>query len=993
MLLGFVLLIAGLTLACQPGQGRLPERQRDQTLGSESGSGPEQERERLYVGSKACSACHSEIYKAWQTTSHSYTVLTADEARRAGYPLPRTGSKLRSWSDVSYVVGGRERITYADASGNVQRESYHHRVGDWDGFPSLLMAACGGCHFTGFGSGDSHPEEPALPGRWVERSIGCERCHGPGGRHVTSYDARDIETDYSSRSCGGCHTTVGRVLPEDEWHTTHDLVQAWNRDPHVTGGRFHSQSAFCSRCHAPQYASFFDAERGAGPPVFSEDKRNFTCIGCHNPHEVTSSSYTREKASLSPPLPVNLHAYAGDDSDFTTTDFASYSASEELCIHCHRGADRIELDHANATCTDCHNTFHANRSIESRIDHDANRPRLSCRQCHRDADYLMSIVFDDRTFLQPKNIHDLMSLPADAVQKYNLRYPQLARSASKPPGLEGFRAKTTAARKPSRIESHSASDHDAYRGVNVALQQLLERAVLDDSLGAIRALRQAARVPSTKVLVEFLVFPEAETIPRREANRISIDDPDLLRAQVRAAPSADRAWLEGYLALRQDGFDDAERWFGVAERSEPHEPSFPFYRGITKLGLGQYQEAIGTFQGILDEHATHLAARVALGLTHLKRNRLLHARKELELAIETDPEDPVAHYYLGHAALGQRDLSRAIRAYHSAVNLDRAFLEARYALGRCFRLAGDIGNAARVYRELATDDPTPFEAHLRLANLHKFSSDRNAIQLLHDRESRAPSTMSALEWRARLETLERNSKHYGGLALSELAKALQLRPADVELKRQVSEVLRRAGELERAEAYFRWLSDHRPEEWLPLYRLGTILIQREDYVEAIRVLEQAIRVAPTEGDAYAALGLAFLRTGSQGDAIEALELGTVYAPFNPALHTNLGVAYAEAGELDRAETAFERSLELATFPLPRVHITHTNLALVHLTRGDRDDAMQALRTALHAYPEYEYAREIESELRGDDADGSAHYDFVLNDLLERFGEVTTVGFE
>ena len=55
--------------------------------------------------------------------------------------------------------------------------------------------------------------------------------------------------------------------------------------------------------------------------------------------------------------------------------------------------------------------------------------------------------------------------------------------------------------------------------------------------------------------------------------------------------------------------------------------------------------------------------------------------------------------------------------------------------------------------------------------------------------------------------------------------------------------------------------------------------------------------------------------------------------------------------------------------------------------------MQALRTALHAYPEYEYAREIEPELRGDDADGSAHYDFVLNDLLERFGEVTTVGFE
>ncbi len=980
--------------ACQPWQGRLPERrQNDATPSVESGAEPEQEPERLYVGSHVCSACHPENYEAWRTTSHSYSVLTADEARRAGYPLPGRTSKLRGWSDVSYVIGGRERITYADTSGDVQRESYHHRVGDWDGFPSLPMAACGPCHFTGFGSGAAHPEDRAAPGPWVERSIGCEACHGPGSRHVTSYDARDIETDYASRSCGNCHTTVGRVLPEDEWHTTHDLVQAWNRDPHVTGGRFHSQSAFCSRCHAPQYANFLDAERGAARPVFSEDKGNITCIACHNPHEVTSSSYTREKASLSPPLAANLHAYAGDDSDFTTVDFTSYSASEELCIHCHRGADRIELDHANATCTDCHNTFHANRTIESRIDHDANHPRLSCRQCHRDADYLMSIVFDDRAFLQPKNIHDLMGLPSDAVQKYNLRYPQLARAASKPRGLDGFLARTTAARKPSRIRGDSAPDHGAYRGMNGALKELLERAALHDSQEAIGALRRTARLASTGVLLDLLVLPEAETIPRREEQRVSLDDTDLLRAQVRAAPEADRAWLEGYLALREDALEDAERWFSLAESSEPEEPSFSFYRGLAKLGLGQYQDAIETFQGILDAHPWHLPSRVALGLTHLKRNRLLHARNELEHAIATDSEDPVPHYYLGHAALGQRDLSGAIQAYRTAVDLDRGFLEARYALGRCLRLAGDIGNAARVYRELTRDDPAPFEAYLKLANLYKFLSDRNAIQLLHDRESRAPSAMSAPQWRARLETLEKNSENYGGLALAELAKALQLRPSDVELKRQVSEVLRRAGELERAEAYFRWLSDHRPEEWLPLYRLGTILIQREDYQEAVRVLEQTIRVAPAEGDAYAALGLAFLKKGSQAEAIETLELGTVYAPFNPTLHTNLGVAYAEAGELDRAETAFERSLELATFPLPRVHITHTNLALVHLKRGDKDHAMQALRTALHAYPAYDYAREIESELRADDADGRGHYEFVLNDLLERFGEVTTVVFE
>ncbi len=111
-----------------------------------------------YVGSAECAGCHSQIYNTWSSTRHAYSVLTADEARRAGYPLPkaRQGGEpiaVKGWEDLSYVVGGRQRIAYADLAGQVLDTSYHHRVAKWSGFPPKRMTACGPCHFTGFGAG------------------------------------------------------------------------------------------------------------------------------------------------------------------------------------------------------------------------------------------------------------------------------------------------------------------------------------------------------------------------------------------------------------------------------------------------------------------------------------------------------------------------------------------------------------------------------------------------------------------------------------------------------------------------------------------------------------------------------------------------------------------------------------------------------------------------------------------------------------------------
>ncbi len=328
-----------------------------------------------YAGSAACEGCHTYIYNNWRSTRHSHSVKTAREAEQAGYPLPRqrrggADPAIDDWGELSYVIGGRQRIGYVDKTGRVLDTSFHHRVGRWDVFPPLEMKNCIQCHYTGVGAGPEHPPNSLVPGRWAERNIGCEACPGPGARHVETLERDDIGKDPSSRVCGLCHTAVGKILPKGEMHETHDLVQNWNQDRHVTGVQRHSHSAFCSSCHSPYDGHMLPSQQDAERRVFTEQKQNITCIGCHDPHRMTHPAYARDTASQAPPLPIRAHSFTGNDADFTTTDHREWDDAAASCLACHRGADRVDLDHADATCIDCHNSFKRNHGAESRQFHD-----------------------------------------------------------------------------------------------------------------------------------------------------------------------------------------------------------------------------------------------------------------------------------------------------------------------------------------------------------------------------------------------------------------------------------------------------------------------------------------------------------------------------------------------------------------------------------------------------------------------------------------------
>ncbi len=307
-------------------------------------------------------------------------------------------------------------------------------------------------------------------------------------------------------------------------------------------------------------------------------------------------------------------------------------------------------------------------------------------------------------------------------------------------------------------------------------------------------------------------------------------------------------------------------------------------------------------------------------------------------------------------------------------------------------MLGAADLAARTLQQVIQGRPDHFLAHVELANLYKYQSDSSGFRYRTFLESTLQTT-SGMDRRLLLTVLRENEQKYRDLALSEYASGLRVQPLSQPVMRQVAEIYRKAGRVDEALEIFLWLEERRPEFWLNHYRIGTILLELDRTPEAVKTLETAVALAPARGDSYLALGLAYMKADRMRLAADTFLKGTTYEPFNPALHINLGAALAEMGQLEAAKGHFHRAIELGTFPLPRTHLAYTNLGLIHLCQDNTDEALLSFENALHVYPDYEVALRLKRATESMSLETVEQENFVFNEMLELFGEITTVAFE
>lgn len=339
-----------------------------------------------YVGSRSCAECHAEIFDRYQTHSmaHSMAVIGEDppiEQLEDELLIKPAGSQhagheyLVQWDGQTMHHGDRMRdvdgevifeqtmpVRFAIGSGRrgrayvIEKEGrlaqspvgwYSH--GDkWDlspGYhedPSLRFerAIGDGCLYCHAGRVELDPEDPSRYEEpiFLEASIGCERCHGPGGGHVeamqllaageTCDDCKivnpaDLDPARREAVCNQCHLAGESAIPRygrglfDFRPGDHldDTLVVFVQEARANSGRAVSQVEQmqssrcyqasgaevmgCTTCHDPHWqpppeeaAAFFDSrcatchqtdDCGLEEPQRLAHESGGSCIACHMP--------------------------------------------------------------------------------------------------------------------------------------------------------------------------------------------------------------------------------------------------------------------------------------------------------------------------------------------------------------------------------------------------------------------------------------------------------------------------------------------------------------------------------------------------------------------------------------------------------------------------------------------------------------------------------------------------------------------------------------
>jgi hypothetical protein len=396
--------VLALILAClwwmQPWRGSDPTRPRD---GSAGADGPQDPRlayggpfhnihpDVQYVGDAACADCHKQMFASFRRHPMGRSMLPI--AQLAGqqvydsahhdpfdalglhFSVERRGDRV--WQrqsardgegrivfqeelEIHYVIGsGARGYSYVtDRDGYLFQApiSWFSQKQIWDLSPGFdlrrvterpVTRECLYCH-----ANRAHPlagyqnryARPIFSGL----AIGCERCHGPGERHINSGDPLDIvnpvaerlpESSLRDAVCAQCHLEgVARVVRRGrelyDFRPGLPLEPFWSVFVHPEEAR--GERAAVSQFEQMHQSRCYQASSG---------DRKLACLSCHNPHEPVAAdqrvSYYRKQC---------LQCHERPGCRLPVEERLAQQA-DDSCIACHMHRDEAS-DVAHTATTD-----------------------------------------------------------------------------------------------------------------------------------------------------------------------------------------------------------------------------------------------------------------------------------------------------------------------------------------------------------------------------------------------------------------------------------------------------------------------------------------------------------------------------------------------------------------------------------------------------------------------------------------------------------------
>ena len=326
--------------------------------------------------------------------------------------------------------------------------------------------------------------------------------------------------------------------------------------------------------------------------------------------------------------------------------------------------------------------------------------------------------------------------------------------------------------------------------------------------------------------------PAAAQTPSRTKVRVPDVDPELQRLLTQAQQAIDK---NDYAAAIQIYSDAATKY--------PTNATIHFQLGYAYTALNDSENAATQYRRASELDPKMAPAFVNLGLALIDKHPA-EAIDPLRKAIELH-RLPTPTYLLGVALEKTGDVSGAIEAFRSALELDSSNADIHVALARALLQTQHYEEAEKEFRTAIALRQDSAPAHYGLAEslLEQKKNEAAAEELATYLQSSPKDSIARIKRASILTDLGKNDE-----ALAELDQAAATRPESPETLKLRSLVYFRLKKYDLSAAALQKLEAASPNDTDIHARLGHVLLEKKDYPGAVRELVLAYRADPRQSD-------------------------------------------------------------------------------------------------------------------------------------------------
>lgn len=276
-----------------------------------------------------------------------------------------------------------------------------------------------------------------------------------------------------------------------------------------------------------------------------------------------------------------------------------------------------------------------------------------------------------------------------------------------------------------------------------------------------------------------------------------------------------------------------------------------FLKGIDKIKNKAYDEAVASFEKIIEEDGDNAVVYINIGVAQFSKGDLIGAKKSFDKAIEINGALHWAWYGNGHVSLGAHKAKEAEKYFRVAYAIDKSNQDYKFMYGVALKENFKYEQAIAIFEELSEKEDFKSDALLELGNVY-----------------------------ALMFEFEKSMKYY------EEAETAGASSDIVALNMAKVSTANKANDASELNAYIK----NHPDDSKGLVMRGNYYFKEQQYKNAIEDFSKALQVNEKEVNAYNGRAAAYLKLAEYEKAVRDCNQALDLDPNFSYVYYNRGIA-------------------------------------------------------------------------------------------------------